>query len=218
MKNLKLYKKIAMLGTTGLITLTSLNGCNKQVIDFNKSFNIVVEKNFDNVSVVGISQYSDYNNSQIQFVTEDGLLVLSSTSQTQLLKCKDEVAINNYVESLVDDQENIVFYDQLANTSIDYSFNICNKNIMNLNYFYNKAIILSDGIATIVELDTWKDYKKDDKIKIKLQDGTCILTNSDKIKLINDVNANEDSLKNYALSLVGSDDKIIYYDTKINTK
>ncbi len=218
MKNLKLYKKIAMLGTTGLITLTSLNGCNKQLIDFNKSFNIVVEKNFDNVSVVGISQYCDYNNSQIQFVTEDGLLVLSSTSQTQLLKCKDEVAINNYVESLVDDQENIVFYDQLANTSIDYSFNICNKNIMNLNYFYNKAIILSDGIATIVELDTWKDYKKDDKIKIKLQDGTCILTNSDKIKLINDVNANEDSLKNYALSLVGSDDKIIYYDTKINTK
>lgn len=218
MKNLKLYKKAAILGTTGLITLTSLTGCNKQVIDFNKSFNVVVEKNSDNISVMGISKYADYNGSQVQYITEDGLIILSSTLQTQLLKCNDEKAMSNYVYSLTDTKENIVFYDELSDTSIDYSVDNWNKKIVDFTYSFNKAMILSDDTVTILQLDTWKDYEEDDKIQIKLQDGTCIFTDIDKVKLINDKNAQEDSLKNYAISLVGSEDKVIYYDAKVNTK
>ena len=49
-KNLKVRNSLIGLG---LISL-SLTACNKQVVDFNKNFNVVVEVNDDNISVVGI--------------------------------------------------------------------------------------------------------------------------------------------------------------------
>lgn len=211
-KNLKLSKKITCLGIAGSLSLSTLTGCgNKQVLDFNKSFNVVIEKNDENLSVVGIKEYSDYSGSQVQFVTEDNLRVITSTFQTQLIKAENEEVINNYTSKLAK-EENIIRYDALQGTEIDYSVNSWNKDMLDMHYTYNKAIILSDESATIVELSTWRDYEKDDKVQVKLKDGTCILTNVDKIKLINDDEAENDSLKNYAISLVGSEDKVIYFD------
>lgn len=215
-KNLKVSKKIACLGLVGSFSLSTLAGCgNKQILDFNKSFNVVIEKNDENLSVAGIKAYSDYSGSQVQFVTEDNLRVVTSTFQTQLIKAENEEVINNYTSKLAK-EENIIRYDTLQGTAIDYSANSWNKDVIDMNDTYNKAIILSNEMATIVELNTWKDYE-DDKIQVKLKDGTCILTNVDKIKLINDEEAENDSLKNYAISLVGSEDKVVFFD-KQNTK
>jgi len=214
--NLKLTKKILCLGATGLISLSTI-GCNKQIIDLNKAYNVVIEQNNDNLSVVGISNYSDYDGTQVQFVTEDKLVVLSSTLQTQLINIDSQQKLNNYAESLVSDKNNIVYYDKLSDTEIDYSKEFLNKNYLDLQYEYNKAIILSDDVATIVELSSWTDYE-DDKIQITLTDGTCILTSIDKIKLVSDFDASEDSLKNYALTLVGNEENVIFHKTKTNTK
>lgn len=108
-------------------------------------------------------------------------------------------------------EENIIRYDALQGTKIDYSPNSCNKDILDMHFTYNKAIILSDKSATIVELSTRNDYK-DNKIQVKLKDDTCILTNINKIKLINDEEAENDRLKNYAISLVGNEEKVIFFD------
>ena len=212
-KNLKVRNNLIRLG---LISL-SLTACNKQVVDFNKNFNVVVEVNDDNISVVGIKNYSDYEGNQIQFITNDNLVVLSSSYQTELLNVSSDESLNNYVLALnANKEENIIKYDELQQTTINYG-TTWNKNLIDLNYTFTKAIILSNETATIVNLDTWTDYKEDDKIQIKLTDGTCILTNIDKVKLINDEKANEDSLKNYAISLVGSEENVIFYEP-INIK
>ena len=212
-KNLKVRNSLIGLG---LISL-SLTACNKQVVDFNKNFNVVVEVNDDNISVVGIKNYSDYEGNQIQFITNDDLVVLSSSYQTELLNVSSSESLNNYVVALsANKEENIINYDELQGTTINYS-SAWNKNLIDLNYTFTKAIILSNETATIVDLDTWTDYKEDDKIQIKLKDDTCILTNIDKVKLINDEKAGEDSLKNYAISLVGSEENVIFYEP-VNTK
>lgn len=210
-KNLKITKKMMYLGLSSTMSLTLLTGCgNKQFMDFNKSFNVVIEKNSETLSVAGIQAYSDYDGSQVQFVTNDNLRVLSSTMQTQLVKADSEDSVNNYVTSLAKEND-IVFYDKLQGTNISYNSSDWNKDIVDLNFTYNKAIIVSDDNAVILELNTWKDYE-DDKIQIRLTDNTCILTNADKVKLINDEEAAEDSIKNYAISLVGDEDKVIFYD------
>lgn len=212
-KNLKVRNSLIGLG---LISL-SLTACNKQVVDFNKNFNVVVEVNDDNISVVGIKNYSDYDGSQVQFITNDNLVVLSSSYQTELLNVSSSESLDNYVLALSSNkEENIINYDELQQTTINYDSS-WNKNLIDLNYTFTKAIILSNETATIVDLDTWTDYKEDDKIQIKLTDGTCILTNIDKVKLINDEKASPDSLKNYAISLVGSEDNVVFYDPT-NTK
>lgn len=213
-KNLKVKRNLLSIG---LLSMT-LTACNKQVVDFNKNFNVVVEVNDNNVSVVGIKNYSDYSGSQVQFITNDDLVVLSSTYQTELLNVSSEEALNNYTVALsANKEENIVNYDELQGTTITYG-EVWNKNLIDLNYTFTKAIILTNDTATIVDLSTWKDYEDDDKIQIKLSDGTCILTNIDRVKLINDDKAGEDSLKNYAISLVGSIDNVVFYDSEKTKK
>lgn len=93
-----------------------------------------------------------------------------------------------------------------------------NKNLIDLAYTFNKAIILKDDSALIVELDTWRDYEEDDKIQILLKDGTCLLTEVDKVKLVNDENAEDGAVDRYATTLVGSSDKVKHYDAPFKTK
>lgn len=183
------------------------------MLDFNKSFNIAIEKNDETVSVVGIDGYNDYSGSMVQISTDSGLVILESTNQMQLVKSTSVDSTDSYVNSLTDNLENVTYVG-----NINYDSDLWNKKLLDLNYVYNKAIILSNDTATIVELDTWCDYEEDDKIQIRLEDGTCILTNADKIKLINDRNASEKSVEEYAASLVGSKDKVVVYGEKSSQK
>jgi len=207
-KNLKVRKTLATLALAGTLSLT-LTGCgNKQIVDFNKAFNVALEPNGDSISVVGIVNYNDYEGSQVQFVTTDGLRVLSSTHQLQLLNVKSQQSLDTYTTSLQDDDDVVMYY----NNDIQFG-NGFNKKLVDFAYVFNKAIILKDESATIVEIDTWRDYD-DDKIQVRLADGTCILTEVDKVKLVNDKEAQEGAVERYAASLVGSEDNVIHYGAK----
>ena len=222
-KNLKITKKIAAMAMAGTLATAVLTSCgNKQILDFNKSFNVAIETNNSYVSVVAIKEYSDYTGSQVQFLTEDGLLVLTSTHQTQLLKTEVTGRAENYAFAIAGmEQEKVMNYNEMQGITIDTSVDSFNKNIIDFNYTFNKAIILTDEIATIVELNTWTDYEEDDKIQLQLTNGMYMLTNIDNVKLINDSNAKEDSLFNYAVSLVGSEENVVTYTyetTKTKTR
>mgnify|MGYP007069841877 CR=1 FL=1 len=207
-KDLKVRNALATLALTGVLTL-SITGCgNKQIVDFNKAFNVALESNGDSISVVGIQNYNDYEGTQVQFVTNDGLRVLSSTHQLQLLNVKDQNSLDTYTTSLQDFDDIVMYYSD----DIEYGDGF-NKKIVDFAYTFNKAIILKDESALIVELSTWRDYE-DDKIQIKLSDGTCILTEVDKVKLVNDENAQEGAIERYATSLVGSKDNVKHYGAK----
>ena len=204
--------------TTGYTLVKKFAG-NRQTFDFDKSFNVAIEQNDDNVSLVGIKSYADYEGSQIQFKTQDDLLVLTSTHQTQLVKTEDSNKLNNLALALSNNkEENIVEYDKLQGTSINYNKDSFNKDVLDFNPTFNKAIILSDDNATVVEIDSWRDYDNDDKIQIKTTDGMTILADTDKVKLINDTKASDDAVKNYAKSLVGSEDNITYYNSNKTKK
>ncbi len=51
----KITKKGLAILLAGTMVGTVFAGCNKQVVDLNKSFNVVVEANEDNVSLVLLS-------------------------------------------------------------------------------------------------------------------------------------------------------------------
>lgn len=211
--NLKIRKKSLGALAASVVVIASLTACNQQVIDLNKSFNVVIEPNGDCISVVGITNYTDYAGTQVQFVTNSGLVILSSTDSAQLAKFYNPDALTDYTEALVNDGQKIISFDDIQGSKISFDPKDWNKNIIDLQKEFNKAIILTDGSATIVNLDTWTTYKKDDKVQITLEDGTCILTELRNIKLVDDTNAEENSLENYALSLVGDEEKITYLDT-----
>ena len=206
---LNIRKGFVALALTSTLVLT---GCNKQVLDFNKAFNVALEPNDENISVVGIVNYADYEGSQVQFETADGLRILSSTHKLQLINVKDRESLDNYTNSLSNDNLSVIYYDD--NFKFGKAFN---KKVLEFDYLFNKAIILNGDNALIIKIDTWKDYE-DDKIQIKLPDGTCILTEIDNVKIINDEKAEEGAIERYAISLVGSEEKVNYYDAKPKLK
>lgn len=60
----------------------------------------------------------------------------------------------------------------------------CNKQIIDLNYKYDKAIIeLANGEVVEVEIDKWNDYDGE-QIQIVAKDGTVYLTSSYRCDLI----------------------------------
>ena len=203
-QNLKINKASLALCTLGVTSALSLTGCgNKQIFDFNKSFNVAVESNGDSISVVPIYGYADYTGSQIQFKTKDGLVVLSGTQDLGVLNVPSQQSLDNYTNALKDEDDEINYYS----TEIQYGDNF-NKTIIDLQYTFNKAIILTDGTVILTDITTWRDYEEDDKIQIKLSDGTCLLKEIEDVKLLDDTYANENAAYNYALTLAGSPEKV----------
>jgi len=215
-QNLKVRKYMTALLLTSTFSMGTLTGCgNQQVFGLNHEFNVALETNNDNVSVTGIKQYSDYDGTQVRFITEDDLCIRSSTHQTQLIKAENEKVVENYALALSGNHsDNVIYYDVLQGTSIDFSDTGWNKEILDFHCTYNKAIILSGENAVIVPIDSWTNYVKDDKVQLVLTDGTCIFTDIDRVKLVNDENASKSSLRNYVLTLVGNEENIVHYDVE----
>lgn len=60
----------------------------------------------------------------------------------------------------------------------------CNKQIIDTNYTFNKAIINTGSEVIEVEVKSWKDFEDGDQIQIKTDDGTTYLVHSSNITLI----------------------------------
>ena len=207
-----------------VIILSSLKGCasingNEDIIDTKKSYNVAIDENNNAISITNFVSYSDYDDNQIQFVTQDGLVILTSTIDTQLLSQYDFNLVKDYATCLAGGNVNIVYsYDELQGLNTNMDKKIWNKNIFEVHSTYNYALIESDNSITIAEIDSWHDYESNDKIQITLTNGTTILKDIKNIKLLDDSNAQENSVYNYVLSLVGDESKIKYHSTQKQLK
>lgn len=62
----------------------------------------------------------------------------------------------------------------------------CNKQLIDLNYEFDKAIIsLPNGELVEGKIETWTDYEDGDQIQVKI-DGKTYLVHSSQIVLINE--------------------------------
>lgn len=210
MKNLKIYKA---LSTVAIATI--LTGCgNKDMWDTEKGFNFALESQEGIVSVVGVDKYYDYSGEQVQIVTQDGLCILTSTRNTELVKSFDKDSLENYV-SLKTNGGDIYYFDEMNGNELDFTHDSWNKGLLDTTYTFDKVIIQEDDHILVGNIKQWADYE-DDKIQIILNNGITILRCSTDVKLVS-TNGNDDSFYNYCLSLVGDEDKIFYYDTPTKT-
>ena len=187
-------------------------GSNKKIVDLTKSFNAALEETDSGVSITYINQYYDYEGSQIQFVTQDNLLVLADTKDVELVNQPSIKALKEYASALAGSEGEVMIYDELQELS-EPNPDSFNKSYIDLNYNYNHVIFETENGVVIADVENWRDYK-DNKIQIELTDGTILLKDFDKIKLIDDSIADENSLYNYALTLAGDESKVVYYKRK----
>ena len=213
-KNLKLIMGFCSAIIGGAIFLTALDSCaqidsNKKIVDLTKSFNAALEETDAGVSITYINQYYDYAGSQIQFVTQDGLLVLADTKDVELLNQPSTKVIKEYASTIAGSDDKVIIYDELQGLP-EPDVDSFNKSYIDLNYNFNHVIMETGNGVIIANVENWTDYE-DNKVQIKLTDGTILLKDFDKIKLIDDTVADKNSLYNYALTLVGDPEKVKYY-------
>ena len=133
---------------TAIVVLTGglLDAClklksNKKLVDLTKSFNAALEETDTGVSITYINEYYDFKNNQIQFLTQDNLLIYTSTNDIQLINQPSNTIIKEYASSISDSEDTVLVYDELQ--GLDYPTEYeHNKSFAELNkdYNYNYAI------------------------------------------------------------------------------
>lgn len=89
-KNLNIRKKAVALAATGLLATAVLTtGCNQQVMDFKLKFNKAIIFHDDTATIVEIKKWNDYDGEQLQLITKDGLVIVTSSYDTKLVNDED---------------------------------------------------------------------------------------------------------------------------------
>lgn len=191
---------------------------NRDNIDMEKAFDYLIDYKGEGVSITKIDHYSDYTGQTSEFVTQDGLHVLTGLTDAELVNVNSyEEAYNRALELSGGREDQITSYDQIRglnhNPETDSSWN---KVYFNLNYDFDYAIAESDEGVTVRNIQTWRDWDDDDKVQYLDMDGILYLSSYDNTTLINSAVSNAegesiplpDAVYDYALSLAGSEDRL----------
>lgn len=217
--------KLSVGATAGVICLTAFFSDEQKFIfsnidkfDTEKKFNTLIEANGDNVSLVFVKNYYDNSGSTVQIRTQDGLEVLTSLKNAQLLDVSDYQQAYEYANRLAAGDDDKVFcYDENQDLSLDIEKIGYKKHLLR-SYNFNYAIVLEDdGLATLYEVASYRRWS-DDKIQFTTVDGDVLLKSADMVKLLSIDNASMDSVYEYATSLVGDDDNLIDNTIKVYKK
>lgn len=199
-----------------LVRCGSKLSSNRDNLDTEKSFNAVMDENENSISISLIDGYSDYNGSTYQFRTRDGLVVLTDSKDSQLLRVDSFEELSSYAEIFANgNSDRIASYDELQGLSVDVDYDSFTKEYFDMNYDFDSVLIEGeDGIA-IFDISSWRDWDDDDKVQLSISDGLVILKDMGEVKLLNSENADENSIYNYALTLAGSEDRVFNHSDKV---
>ncbi len=101
----KSIKKLALtsllFGGLALSTLTGCN-CNYSLVEFKYDFNKAIIINGNKVTIVEIEKWSDYEGEQLQLITKDGLILVTSSFDTKLVNDKNsEIKAEDIARTIV---------------------------------------------------------------------------------------------------------------------
>lgn len=101
-KNLEISPKIGAAILAGTISLTTLTGCNATIVDTKYTFNKAIIFNDNTATIVEIKKWADYDGEQLQIITEDGLIIVTSSFDTKLINDNDsEIKAEDIVRSIL---------------------------------------------------------------------------------------------------------------------
>lgn len=90
-KNLKIKKEAVAMAATATLAVTVLTGCNQQVMDVKLKFNKAIIFRGDTATIVEVKKWNDYDGEQLQLITPDGLIIVTSSYDTKLINDEKSV-------------------------------------------------------------------------------------------------------------------------------
>ncbi len=111
-KNLNIRKKAVAMALAGTLTsCTLLTGCgNHQFFDTKYTYNKAIIVNGNCASIIEIDKWNDYEGEQLQIVTKDGLVILTSAFDTKLINDEtSELSAEEVARGLVGEDGEITY-------------------------------------------------------------------------------------------------------------
>lgn len=187
-----------------------LSGCNRTMFDTKYGFDKALIFGDDSAVVLDVKQWKDYSGEQIQLTTDDNFVLLTSSFDTNCFYGEsnsysiDDIALNG-----TSSEE--VYYLNKDETGAP----IYNKDILDTNWKFNKAVTFNGNNALILPIGDWKDYSGE-QLQVITPDGLTMILSSFNSKLMYD-GESKISAYDFASSYVGSDGKVIDLAGDINT-
>lgn len=209
-KGNQILKKVASIVIAGGMVL-SLTSCgNRDIVDTNKNFDTAIMVADDNNSalVIGIEKYNSYEGSQAQITLDDDSILLISTFDAKLFNNKSDLSSDELVKGLVNEGAEITKISKPNKGK-------WNKDLVDTEHTFNKAIEFKDNQAIIYDIEQWTDYV-DNQIQIKLKDGTYILFEANNLILMKE--GSKYTAEDISYGLLGSDAVIKTFDTNSGYK
>lgn len=187
-----------------------LSGCNRTIFDTKYGFNKALIMGDDSAIVLDVKDWKDYSGEQLQLTTNDNFVLLTSSFDTNCFYGNSNTySVEEIASSCTTDDE--VYHltkDEVGNV-------IYNKDILDTNWKFNKAITFNGNNALILPIGDWKDYSGE-QLQVITPDGLTMILSSYNSKLIYD-GESEISAYDFASSYVGSDGNVIDLAGDIDT-
>ena len=197
--------KVARKGIVGFalfLTLTLLlTGCNKSMFDSKYGFDQALIFGDDSAIILDVKNWKDYSGEQIQLVTNDNFVLLTSSFDTNCIY-GDSTSYSSNSMALNGVESDEVY--RLTDEEVDAVYN---KNILDTKWAFNKAITFNGNKALILPVGKWKDYSGE-QLQVITNDGLVLILSSYNSKLVCD-SESEITANEFASSYVGSDGEVI---------
>lgn len=200
--------KLSSFLLCGLLSTNLLTGCNRTVFDTKYGFDKALILGDDTSIIANVINWKDYEGEQLQFVTSDGLIILSSSFDTNCFYgsstnysiekvAKNAISSEEEIYTIGEEQEKITF----------------NLDLLDTNWKFNKSITFNGNNALILPVAEWKDYEGE-QLQIITPDGLIANLCSYNSKLINDEFSNTKA-QDFASYYVGNDGNVTDLSTNV---
>ena len=170
-------KKVLALG---ILSTSLLTGCNRTMFDTKYGFNQALILGDDSAVVLDVSQWKDYSGEQLQLITDNNFVLLTSSFDTNCFYGdSNQYSVDDIGLSAISDSNNIYY---LTDTENDSKFN---KDLFDTQFYFNKAVTFNGNRAIVLPIKQWKDYEGE-QLQLKIYDGPTIVTASYDTILVND--------------------------------
>lgn len=203
--------KVCSFLLAGVLTSTLLTGCNRTILDTKYGFDKALVYGDDTAILMDVAEWKDYSGEQLQFITQDGFCLLSSSFDT-----------NCFYGSSNEYASDVVAQNGLSKKGESYILNednginpIFNKDLFDTNWSFNKAITFNNNHALVLPIKQWRDYEGE-QLQVITEDGLVLNLCSYNSKLAYDAHS-EIKAADFAKYYVGTDGIVTDLTTKASS-
>lgn len=200
--------KLSSFLLCGLLSTNLLTGCNRTVFDTKYGFDKALILGDDTSIIANVINWKDYEGEQLQFVTSDGLIILSSSFDTN---CFYGSSTNYSIEKVA--KNAIYSEEEIYTIGEEQEKTTFNLDLLDTNWKFNKSITFNGNNALILPVAEWKDYEGE-QLQIITPDGLIANLCSYNSKLINDEFSNTKA-QDFASYYVGNDGNVTDLSTNV---